>query len=100
MDQDEKLIMNIAKDVALLAQAQLTCQKSQEQTTANINKLTVSVDKMAREAIRLEGIFVNISSLEARISKIEAAYSKWSVTVYAALLVALVGAVVKFSIIT
>ena len=98
LDDDEKLMMNIAKDVALLAQAQLTCQKSQEQTTENINKLAGSVEKLAKEAIRLEGIFVNISSLESRIVKIESAYSKWSTAVYAGMIIALVGAVVKFSI--
>ncbi len=103
----EELVYNLGKDVAVMAETQRSCQKYQVQTTSNINKLTDAVDTLAKEAIRLEGIFANIANVDKRIDqletnfskrldRIEVAYATWTKVVFTALLVGVVGIIFKF----
>ena len=107
MNESEHLIHSLAKDVAVMAETQKAFQRYQAQTTDNIAKLTQTVDVLAKEAVRLEGIFANISSVNKRIDKleveynrrmerIEAAYTTWSKVVLGGALVAFIGVVFKY----
>ena len=113
MTPTEELIYKLGKDVAVMAQ-------TQERTTQNIDKLTTSVETIAREAIRLEAIFGNLTKMEIRVEKIEAvildrpevverlsnlvkkvnkletAYATWSKAVIGAIFVASVGLIFKY----
>ena len=103
----EQLIYKLGKDVAVMAETQKACQMHQEHTTANVNKLAAVVDSLAKEAIRLEGIFSNITSVERkidsieralirRLERIEDAYRTWSKVVMGAIFVAVIGVIFKY----
>ena len=103
----EELIYKLGKDVAVMYETQKSFQRAQTKTTENIDKLAVSVDTLAQETIRLEGVFTNIGNVEKRLEdcektifkrldRIENTYSVWSKAVIGGLFVAAVGAVFKY----
>lgn len=107
MTETEQLVYNLGKDVAVMVETQKAFQKYQVQTTANIDKLTSSVNKLAQEAIRLESIFGNLSNMDkkidslysevsSRIGRLEDKYSMWSKTLIGTIAVAVIGTIFKF----
>lgn len=72
----EDLIHELGKDVAVMAETQKAFQKNQERTTTNINSLAGTVDKLTKEAVRLEAIFNTVVSIEGRVKGVESLTAK------------------------
>lgn len=73
MTENEKAISELTRDVAVVVEIQKNCQKSQAQTTANVNKLVVSVDKVSHDTMLL-------TSMDKRLSKLEEKDKWWNRT--------------------
>lgn len=64
----DKVLIDLSKDVAVVVEIQKGCQKSQAQTTINIDKLAISVDKLSHDTVYL-------STLERRVGDLESSAS-------------------------
>lgn len=60
----EKDLSILAKDVAVIVTIQKTCQKSQAQTTANIDKLAEAVQTLSHDTVYLQTLETRLTSLE------------------------------------
>ncbi len=90
-----------------MAETQKACQKYQTQTTTNINKLAEAIDKLTKEAMKLETSYESISviegrvssvkrTLEQRIERVENAYATWTKVVYGTIFAGILGVIFKY----
>ena len=63
-----KVMFDLSKDMASVVEIQKNCQKSQAQTTKNIDKLAESVETLSHDTVYL-------TTLERRVGDLEAAAS-------------------------
>ncbi len=73
----EREMMELTKDVAVVVNIQKTCQKSQSQTTANVNKLVTSVNQLSHDTVYLRSLVTRLEKVEGDIKW----FNRTSVTV-------------------
>ena len=82
----ERDMSELTRDVAVVVSIQKQCQKSQAQTTANVDKLVTAVNVLSHDTVYLQGLETRMTNLEET--------SKWVQRSFISTLVAAVGTII------
>ena len=68
MEGTDKILFDLAKEMATVVEMQKGCQKTQLQTTKNIDKLAGAIDTLSHDTVYLITLSKRVSDLEAAAS--------------------------------